>query len=403
MIGTFVLHCPVLECEGKTYFGDMCYAETIRKCRPPLTVVSVAARCRSVAKVPSACPLLSEVGAELALRLPDFGVGGLLGWVRLIRCLAQQRRLNQVVEESDVIYVENSCVESFLGAMAAARTGCFSILELRGEGGLARSYMRSRFGPIGGAYSTVFRWLLAYVLANSDAGLYLNESAMVRFPVRGEHMAAISDVRIPLELRHPPHIFTEPASRYLYVGHLEKVKRVDLLLRALADAQQTLPPNWSLTVAGEGPELGCLKGMTRELGIVEHVSFVGRVPWGQALFELYWQSHLLLISSLVETGPRVLLEGMAAGLPVLSSPVGIAPEVLSASMLVVDWDVGVWSRTLTGIVHATSLLTTEAAHNSKKSEMFELTGLERKRREFYQYALELASARRDLRRRATRG
>jgi len=35
--------------------------------------------------------------------------------------------------------------------------------------------------------------------------------------------------------------------------------------------------------------------------------------WGETLFELYREAELLVIPSLTESGPRVLLEGMLAG------------------------------------------------------------------------------------------
>ena len=388
MKGVFVLGTAVYECAGRVYFGDMCYAETIRHCEPQLSEVCVVARCRSVKTVGANWPSFLDVGADLILKLPDFGQGRVRRWIRLLRCIGLQDRLRQIMEASDFVYVENACVESFLGARAAARAGRMVMLEMRSEGGMAQGYMRARFGLFGRPYSWIFRRLFAYVLKNSDSGLYLNEATMRQFPVRGAHMAAISDVRIPDELRRAPQDLGEPATKYLFVGHLEKAKKVDLILSALADARSNLPVNWLLTVAGDGPERTALEHLATRLGIRGRVHFLGNIPWGENLFRLYRQSHLLLITSLVETGPRVLLEGMAAGLAVLSTPVGLARELLGPPMLVNSWDVSVWSGALTMCVNEPSTWRAAAAQSYRQLEQFDWTSLSCRRRRFYQEAIQ---------------
>lgn len=63
--------------------------------------------------------------------------------------------------------------------------------------------------------------------------------------------------------------------------------------------------------------------------------------WANDSYELakiYNESKLLIVSSYNEGGPRVMLEAMACGIPVLCTRVGLAPELLPESQLI-DWSV----------------------------------------------------------------
>ncbi len=110
----------------------------------------------------------------------------------------------------------------------------------------------------------------------------------------------------------------------LYLGRLVPVKGVELLLAAL-------PPSLDLVVAGEGPLGGSLRGAAVPLG--PRVRFVGEVR-GAAKHDLLAAADLLVVPSRAlpdgrtEGTPTVLLEGLAAGLPVIATRVGGAPEVI---------------------------------------------------------------------------
>jgi len=92
-------------------------------------------------------------------------------------------------------------------------------------------------------------------------------------------------------------------------------------------------PNSTLTIAGEGPLLGELQHLARELEVDQRVSFTGFVSQGQ-LRDIFYASHIFLHPS--ETGPdgnqegipNSMLEAMASGLPVFATQHGGIPEAI---------------------------------------------------------------------------
>jgi glycosyltransferase involved in cell wall biosynthesis len=77
-------------------------------------------------------------------------------------------------------------------------------------------------------------------------------------------------------LRPPPQELDYRCDEYgefvLSVGRLDRAKRVDLLVEAVASR-----PELRAVVAGEGPDRPRLEELTRELGAVDRLSFPGRV------------------------------------------------------------------------------------------------------------------------------
>ena len=99
------------------------------------------------------------------------------------------------------------------------------------------------------------------------------------------------------------------------VGSLIQRKGIDLLLNALAIIKDR---DWTLTLAGEGPEKEALKQQAQTLGISEKLIFAGFVE-GEKLRDLYTQSHVFILPTREDCFGLVTLEAMCAGLPVISS------------------------------------------------------------------------------------
>ncbi len=77
-----------------------------------------------------------------------------------------------------------------------------------------------------------------------------------------------------------------------------------------------------LVVAGEGALREAMDIHARELGLAERVHFVGDQARDE-LAELMRATDVLLLSSRTEGGgPRVVLEALASGVPVVATPVG---------------------------------------------------------------------------------
>lgn len=113
----------------------------------------------------------------------------------------------------------------------------------------------------------------------------------------------------------------------LFVGRLRIRKGVEVLLEALA-RRSTLGGSPRLLVAGEGEHRAALERRARELGLGDpEVRFLGRVSSGQVRF-LLERARALVVPSTYEGMPLVVLEAMAAGVPVIASRVSGIPEVV---------------------------------------------------------------------------
>lgn len=99
-------------------------------------------------------------------------------------------------------------------------------------------------------------------------------------------------------------------------------KGVDGLIEALSDL-----PDTGLVVVGDGPLRNDLIARAQELNVRERVRFVGMVPKAQVAAYLR-ACDVFVLNSSYEGLPHVLLEAMAAGLPVIATHVGGVPEVV---------------------------------------------------------------------------
>jgi glycosyltransferase involved in cell wall biosynthesis len=108
----------------------------------------------------------------------------------------------------------------------------------------------------------------------------------------------------------------------LTVGRVEPEKNPELLVDAMAELERSSPGTYRLTWAGEGRLLQPARARAARLGIADLVRFVGYVPMGDALWDLYARAHLFVHVSLTEGMPQVLIEAAASGLPIVATDVG---------------------------------------------------------------------------------
>jgi glycosyltransferase involved in cell wall biosynthesis len=101
----------------------------------------------------------------------------------------------------------------------------------------------------------------------------------------------------------------------LYVGRIAHEKNIPFLLEA-ADHARRLLPEFLLLIAGEGPALPGLRRMAEKRGLEQHVRFVGYLDRESELPHCYAAADVFAFSSRTETQGLVLLEAMAAGIPV---------------------------------------------------------------------------------------
>lgn len=108
------------------------------------------------------------------------------------------------------------------------------------------------------------------------------------------------------------------------VSRLSKEKRIDVVLRVFSQIYNK-HPNVRLMIVGDGPEKSSLENICKELSIEGAVEFLGQVD---NVEDYYVHADLYVLNSAYESYGRTIVEAMAAGLPVVSTNVGIAREML---------------------------------------------------------------------------
>lgn len=109
------------------------------------------------------------------------------------------------------------------------------------------------------------------------------------------------------------------------VGRLHPDKDQATLLKGFALALADLPAESRLAILGTGRLEQALKDQARELGIADKVLFLGQVPDARRYFRAF---DVFALSSDHEPFGMVLLEAMAAGVPLLATACGGAREVV---------------------------------------------------------------------------
>ncbi|MDO9243811.1 MAG: glycosyltransferase [Rhodocyclaceae bacterium] len=103
----------------------------------------------------------------------------------------------------------------------------------------------------------------------------------------------------------------------LFVGRVAHEKNIDFLIEAMAAAVRQRP-DLLLVIAGEGPALPALLRQSEQAGLSSSIRFVGYLDRVQELPDCYAAADVFAFASRTETQGLVLLEAMAAGLPVFA-------------------------------------------------------------------------------------
>jgi glycosyltransferase involved in cell wall biosynthesis len=110
----------------------------------------------------------------------------------------------------------------------------------------------------------------------------------------------------------------------LTIGRLSREKGHAVLLRAL-QRLRSIPRKWKLVLVGMGPERDTLTRLARSLGLSEHVLFAGSHA---DVRPFYGIADVFALPSLTEGSSNVLLEAMAAKVPIAATKVGGNPEII---------------------------------------------------------------------------
>lgn len=146
------------------------------------------------------------------------------------------------------------------------------------------------------------------------------------------------------------------------VGRLHPDKDQATLIRGFARALPRLPAGSLLAIMGSGRLESSLKALAADLGVLERVRFLGQIRNGRRYFKAF---DVFALTSDHEPFGMVLLEAMAAGVPLICSDCGGGREVVEGAGEVFPLgDVAALADRLCGVVGGT------LANSSSQVERF---------------------------------
>lgn len=164
-------------------------------------------------------------------------------------------------------------------------------------------------------------WLMERVIPSAYRGLpcvVVSESTRDDLVRRGLEASRFHIVRNGVDLEHlwpASRRFPEPT--VVFLGRLQKYKRVDLILRAAARLRDAGTP-LNVVVAGKGSARPALEQTAAGLGLADHVRFAGFVPDDQKR-ELLSKSWIHALTSPKEGWGIASIEASACGTPTVAS------------------------------------------------------------------------------------
>lgn len=145
----------------------------------------------------------------------------------------------------------------------------------------------------------------------------------------------------------------------------------------------------SVEFIGDGPLKSYFMQYAKDLGISENVNFVGLLASGKAVRERIGSSDLFVFPTRAEGLPRVVLEAMAEGLPVISTPTCGIPEIISTDYLVPYEDYNLLASTIIKFIESPELMSEASVRNLEVSKRYSKSELMKKRSDFYNHLRKL--------------
>jgi len=174
--------------------------------------------------------------------------------------------------------------------------------------------------PSGMLYSRLERFLRRYtdgVIFESgfSADSYADKIGPISCPYQVIHNGLHDFELAPRKLDDAHHDF-------LFIGELRKLKGLSVLLQAIH--QLKAQRAFRLIIVGEGPDSEYFRSYVRQLGLHDLVTFSPPIfPARQA----FAQARCMVLPSLAESLPYIVLEAAGASVPIVATRVGGIPEI----------------------------------------------------------------------------
>lgn len=246
-----------------------------------------------------------------------------------VRLLIATCMIYQRARQANVIYQNGLPVESMLAAKLA---GVPIVAKVVSDYAWERARNRGWFSGTAAEYQVAPKglwlrsldWFRTLPLHHTHAVIVPSvwlKQMIVGWGIAPDRIQVVYNAVEPI---HPSRQMLPPFAGKTIVTLCRLVpwKGVDGLLRVLPNL-----PDVRLVVIGDGSLRDCLADLARDLAVSDRVLWLGQLPKDQAIGYLQ-QADVFVLNSSYEGLPHVVLEAMAAGIPVVATDAGGTGEVV---------------------------------------------------------------------------
>ena len=277
---------------------------------------------RFLASQGAKCTVLTmdiELDAQRVLDLAPASVVALpCLWKRYYVPLTKWKKIQQLVEEADVIHIMGHW--GVLNALVYLAARFSNKPYVVCPAGALPLFGRSQI------IKRVYNWVIGYaIIRNASAWIAVTKSEFSQFKAYGVDESKITVIPNGINVDNFPSVESQifinkynlpDAPIILFMGRLNPIKGPDILLDAFIQAQKDLDSYHLVFVGPDGGMLSVLQKQAQEADVAEKVHFVGYVG-GDDKSAAYHAADLLVVPSRQEAMSIVALEAMVCGTPIL--------------------------------------------------------------------------------------
>lgn len=169
----------------------------------------------------------------------------------------------------------------------------------------------------------IFNRFIINMIRHADLIFVLDELSLLEYKIYTNKVMKVNNsIVLPKNIKARERYHTP--MELLFVGRLSKVKAIDEIIRAVALLKEEV----NLTIVGDGEEKEFLFELVEEKNIKKNVKFVG-MKKPDEVKEYMKKSDILVMNSVVEGKPMTIIEAISCAMPIISTPVGGIPEIIS--------------------------------------------------------------------------
>ncbi|WP_019377583.1 glycosyltransferase [Virgibacillus halodenitrificans] len=211
-----------------------------------------------------------------------------------------------------------------------------------------------------------------------------------------EHFESyFSTIDLPENYFSYPRTYNENKKRFTIVHTANSInnemKGHEVIIKVLKEIREK-QYDVKVIFIGDGDKRIFYEQMSRDFGVEKYVTFTGLLPSAKKVREILLKGDIFVFPTKAEGLPRAVIEAMAVGLPVLSTPVNGIPELLDEEYMFDPMDVNGFVNKLVSLFNNLPELESMSENNIRKATEYTIDKLSVRRNVFYSRLRKLAES-----------